>query len=190
MVKKDDTLSLSRLEALREEIASLKGDKAEHEKKATPANVMKTMEELSETLTEFMGAFTEATEEMKLEEKEEDFFEKELKPLHDKLDMVLEQNEKIAKGIIAVANMLNTDIPFIKRMVAGAASSSPAPVMPSRTFESPSFESPRQNFGTMPPPVPSRPKMSEPEPTLSGAPMPPPPRPSTDKKSRFSSLFK
>jgi mevalonate kinase len=83
MAKNDDTLSLERLEALKREIDALKAKKTSsaQDKKATPANVMKTMEELSENLGRFMEAFNEATEEMKLEEKEQDFFLEELKPL-------------------------------------------------------------------------------------------------------------
>lgn len=170
MVKKDEELPFGRIEALKKEIESLKQKKAVS---AKSPDLMESMDKLTQTLNSFMAAFEEATEEMKLEEKEEELFTNELKPIHEKLDQVAEQNEKIAKGIIAVANMLNSDIPFIKRMVSGPMK--------------PSFESPRQSFGAMPQPqMFSAPK---PEPRLTGAPMPPPPK-LPEKKSKFSELFK
>lgn len=175
MVKKDD---LDKLSALRAEIEALKLKRPDSKPKPTPDNIMHSMEKLTTTLNDFMQTFEEATEEMRLEEKEEELFIRELKPLHEKMDKIVEQNEKIAKGIIAVANMLNSDIPYIKRMVAAG----PGPKVPQ-------FEAQRPTFGSMPtPPRPSAPRPTS-GPRLSGAPMPPPPKPPV-KKNKFSELFK
>ncbi len=168
MAKKDD---FDKLQALKSEIEALKAKRPASKKKATPGNVMESMEQLTSTLNEFMQTFEEATEEMRLEEKEEELFINELKPLHDKMDKIVEQNEKIAKGIIAVANMLNSDIPFIKRMVAAG----PGPKKP--VFEAPKF-------------APMHRSAPRPGLKLTGAPMPPPPKPDEKKKRKFADLFK
>ncbi|MFA5141662.1 MAG: hypothetical protein WC471_01675 [Candidatus Woesearchaeota archaeon] len=181
MAKDEEALPFEKLDALKREIEALKLTKtAVSKKKASPENVMDTMEKLATTLQDFTQTFEEATEEMKLEEREEELFIKELKPIQDKLDQVVEQNEKIAKGIIAVANMLNSDIPYIKRMVGNMGASS-KPQM--------SFDMPKQSFSPMPPPSFSAPRPMESKP-LTGAPMPPPPRLPEKKKKSFSELFK
>ena len=176
MVKKDD---LDKLTALRAEIEALKEKRPTQRKMtATPDNVMESMDKLTSTLNDFMQTFEQATEDMRLEEKEEELFIKELKPLHEKMDQIVEQNEKIAKGIIAVANMLNSDIPFIKRMVAAGPGQ-----------KKPVFEQQMPQFGTMP--LPQRPMAPKPMMPLTGAPMPPPPKPKIpEQKKRFSDLFK
>lgn len=175
MVKTND---LDKLQALKNEIEALKSKRPISDKKSSgPTDVQESMEKLTETLNNFMQTFEQATDEMKLEEKEEELFINELKPLHDKMDKIIEQNEKIAKGIIAVANMLNSDIPFIKRMIGANA----GPVKPI-------FESPRPQFGSMPQ-IP-RPGAPKPGPKLTGAPMPPPPKFGEPQKKKFSDLFK
>lgn len=180
---KEEALPFEKLDALKREIESLKLAKtcstAAKKKTANPENVMESMEKLSETLQNFMQTFEEATEEMKLEEREEELFVKELKPLHDKMDQIVEQNEKIAKGIIAVANMLNSDIPYIKRMVSNIT------IKPAGGFES------KPAFSSMPSPMQfSAPRPPMEQKPLTGAPMPPPPKLPERKKKSFSELFK
>jgi len=175
MIKSD----IDKLEALRDEIDLMKSRRPESKSKVPEQkDVTASMEKLTETLNNFMKTFEEATDEMKLEEKEEELFIRELKPLHEKMGIIIEQNEKIGKGIIAVANMLNSDIPFIKRMVT-----------PSSGGNRSMFEPQKLNFGEMPQMQrPMAPRSME-SPNLTGAPMPSPPRPG-DNKKKFSNLFK
>ena len=96
-----------KIEALRNELAKLKGERKADAPQST--NVLDAMQNLTETLDHFMELFQSAIEEMKIEEREEELISTELKPLHEKLDQILDQNQKIAQGVVALADMLNRD---------------------------------------------------------------------------------
>jgi len=64
---------------------------------------------LSESMDNLTGLFQEAAEQMKLEERESELIGQKLDPLFLKIDDLIEQNKKIAKGILAVADMVKED---------------------------------------------------------------------------------
>jgi hypothetical protein len=102
--KEYELVSHSKIESLRDELDQLRSVKG---KKPSHVDVLSSMHHMTNTLERFMSMFEEAVDEMKAEEKEEEIFLKEIKPLMDKLDQVLEQNEKIAQGVVALADMIN-----------------------------------------------------------------------------------
>ena len=53
-----------------------------------------------------MGLFKMAGEELKLDEKKKEVVSEKIDPLLKKIDVLLEQNQKIAKGIVAVADLV------------------------------------------------------------------------------------
>ena len=75
---------------------------------ATPSGneLTQSMNKLSVHLESLLGLFKEASEEMKKEERDSESVVKKLDPLMEKLDMVVEQNKKIAKAILAISDMV------------------------------------------------------------------------------------
>lgn len=93
-----------KIEALRNELSRMK---TEHKPldKANSGELMESISNLTETLDHFMQLFQNAIEEMKIEEREEELIVTELQPLHEKLDLIIDQNQKIAQGIVTLADM-------------------------------------------------------------------------------------
>ncbi len=97
-----------KIEALRSELARLKGERVH-------SDPSEAMLRLTETLEHFTELLQGAINEMKLEEREEELIATELRPLHDKIEQLLDQNQKIAQGIVAIADMLSRELPMLKR---------------------------------------------------------------------------
>ena len=139
-----------KIEALRNELAHLKGERKATEPQSR--DVLEAMQNLTETLDHFMELFQAAIEEMKIEEREEELIVTELRPLHEKLDQILDQNQRIAEGIIAIADLIKNmkDIP---KPIAPAMPQFPPPG---------SRIPPRQQFGSLPPlpPMPRLPPLN------------------------------
>ena len=74
---------------------------------ASMQQLQESIERLSTNLANILSVFEEAAEEMKLEDKETEVIAQKIDPLMDKLDAVIEQNKKIAQGVVAVADMIN-----------------------------------------------------------------------------------
>ncbi|MBI4441662.1 hypothetical protein HY639_05830 [Candidatus Woesearchaeota archaeon] len=101
-----------KIEALRNELSRLKSERTpEH---PHSRDVMQSMDKLTETLDHFMELFQSAIEEMKIEEREEELIVTELRPLHEKIDQLIDHNQKIAQGIVAIADMLNRELPSLR----------------------------------------------------------------------------
>lgn len=66
-----------------------------------------SVDTLNDSIIKLINIFREASESMKFEEEEQDLIEKEIAPMADKVDKVLDQNKKIAEGIVALADMIN-----------------------------------------------------------------------------------
>jgi len=66
-----------------------------------------SMDNLNDSINKLLNVFKEAGESLKLEEEEQDLLEKEIAPMADKVDKLLEQNKRIAEGIVALADMIN-----------------------------------------------------------------------------------
>ena len=64
------------------------------------------MDTLSKSMNELVKIFKTASTQMDLEERETELVSKQLGPLMERVDLLIDQNKKIAKGIVAIADML------------------------------------------------------------------------------------
>ena len=137
----------------------------------TTKRLQVSIDDLALKIDRLTAIFEEAGHEIKTEEGGLTFQEK-MKPLFEKMNKVLEQNSEIAKGIVAVADLVN-------EMKSGPGASAPAPAnMPGPatiTPAPPAFPVPPKPGMIAPPPLP-RP---------AGAPLPPPPAPPKRKGGFF-----
>ncbi len=76
---------------------------------ATPQgqDLLAAVNSLSTTINDLTGMFKEAAESMHEEEEETHGVGEQLKPLVEKVDMLIEQNKKIARAIIAVSDKVD-----------------------------------------------------------------------------------
>lgn len=65
-----------------------------------------SIDNLNKSLNVMLEVFKQAADDMKLEEHEAETIGKQLGPITEKLDMLIDQNQKIAKGIVTVADMV------------------------------------------------------------------------------------
>ena len=114
----------------------------------TPAgeNLQESIDNLSTSLNGMMSLFKEAADDLKIEERDTQIVSKKLDPLMEKVDTLIEQNQKIAKGIVAVADMVKEKLAAIEEKTEpkreekpslpplGAA---PAPPMPEPSMGEP-----------------------------------------------------
>ena len=123
----------------------------------TTKKLQVSIDELAMKLDRLTAIFEEAGHEIKTEEGGLTFQEK-MKPLFEKMNKVLEQNSEIAKGIVAVADLVN-------EMKSGSMAP-PLPEEPKEEKRKPTFPLPGKPGVITPPPRPPP-----------GAPLPPPPAP-------------
>jgi len=100
---------------MRQELSELK-KKAANVDPSTglPKQTLSSLENLNRSINSLLGLFQTATEELKLEERDETLVAKQLKPIAEKVDILLDQNEKIAKAIVAIADMVKEKVGVIK----------------------------------------------------------------------------
>ena len=130
---------------------------------STGKELLETIKELNTNISNLFNLFREAAEEMKLEESEAKMVAEKMKPMMQKFDTLIDQNEKIAKGIVAVADMVKEDVkkklrPLPFRMAV-------PPQRDDSEFAVPSLSSgsrPIPPFGSMPPPLGVPPDASSP----------------------------
>lgn len=133
--------------------------------------LLSSIETLNERISDLIEIFKEASDQAKMEGHEEEHLMKRLDPIENRLEELGQQNEKIAKGILAVAEM-----------VSKAPKPAPRPMMAPRPL------APMPRSAPMPAMAP--PKL----PPMGGAPvmvppgMPPPPK--KEKKGLFAGLLK
>jgi hypothetical protein len=108
-----DILPRNSLEKLKSDLDTLKkktsGEGSE--------NMVKSMEELKGSINNLLEMFKQASEEMKLENAEQIGVEKKLGPLTKKVDMLIEQNQELAKGLVVVADMVKEHFPKLEHEV-------------------------------------------------------------------------
>ncbi|MBW2996925.1 hypothetical protein KY349_01140 [Candidatus Woesearchaeota archaeon] len=152
-------------------------------------NLQSSIDNLNKSLNVMLEVFKQAADDMKLEEHEAEAIGKQIGPLSEKMDMLIDQNQKIAKGIVAIADMVKEKLEEI-----GEKTEAPKPRLP------PLGGGPRP---TPPPsymPPPGAPPITEPEgmepaglpPMAPPSPMPPPgiPPEGGEKKSILGGLMK
>jgi chaperonin cofactor prefoldin len=70
-------------------------------------SLLEEIQKLNENISSLIEIFKEAGEMVKAEEREADVIVKRIEPIEARLDTLAAQNEKIAKGILAVADMVS-----------------------------------------------------------------------------------
>ncbi len=70
-------------------------------------SLLESIEKLNENIEVLIQIFKEASEQVKAEERESDVIVRRIEPMEKKLDELSDQNQKIAKGILAVADMVS-----------------------------------------------------------------------------------
>lgn len=104
---------------------------------------------LNQAINDLVGIFKEASDQMKLEDKETDIISRKIDPLFEKLDLLIDQNQKIAKGIVAVADIVSEHLPRVAPQVQRPIAH---PARPMPRMVPPSMPGPR-----LPPPGPLQP---------------------------------
>jgi len=137
-----------------------------------------SIEKLNENIEQLIEIFKEASDQMKAEERESEVIIRRIQPIEQKLEELSEQNQKIAKGILAVADMVSEreqPKPMPKPMLPPMQRPQMPPMQPRPMSQMPpmQMQSPR-------PPM---------QPQSMQTPMMPPP-PSKEKKSIFGFIKK
>ncbi|MBN1502719.1 hypothetical protein JW930_04185 [Candidatus Woesearchaeota archaeon] len=97
-----DLLPNNDIDKITDGLAKLKkGSGNEHE------TLVRSMNSLTGSINSLLGIFKEAAEDMKMDEHDSVLLGDRIDPIMEKLDKLLEQNEKIAKGIVALADMID-----------------------------------------------------------------------------------
>ncbi len=163
-----------------EEVLKLKRDVEQIKKNPFQAyatdDFIESVNNLSKAINSLINLFSAAAEEMKLEERETETIGRKMDPLFAKIDMLVDQNQKIARGIVAVADMLSTGKPAWREEQPAPVQQQmqPRPMM----MQGPSGPMAPQRMPSMAPQMGQRPQMgppSVPAPPSPGMPMPPMP---------------
>jgi len=164
-----DLVPHSELHKLEDEIDELKKDP-----KSAPNSMGQSMDDLSGSLKSMISIFKEAKDELRIEDEEKELLSKKIDPMISKLDNLLDQNEKIAEGILSLADMIKK----LEAKVDSIDSKGPDVLRPSAAPQpSPQPQPPQPTFPSMPPPQqpPAQPPQFPPQqppqqPPMGGAP--------------------
>jgi len=72
----------------------------------TISSLKESIDSLNSSINSLIKLLRDATEELKMEEHDSEVVDKKISPILGKIKSLEEQNEKIARGIVAVADML------------------------------------------------------------------------------------
>jgi len=156
-----------RIKELEKQVRNLKSDPLGAS--AEGSAMKESMDNLSKSMSGMVNLFKDASDSMKLEEKESDIIAQRIEPMAEKIDTLIEQNKKIAKGILAVADMVQEFMDKAKEEERHKHDELPRGPPPPRMEPNPSPRpmsfnpQPVPPGGIIPPPMPSAP-----------GPMPPP----------------
>ena len=156
--------------ALKKEIDRLKKDPLGESEQGE--NLQGSIENLSRSLNTMLEVFKQAAQEMNLEEHDTQLVSKQIGPINEKIDNLIDQNQKIAKGLVAVADMVKEKLdalsskPVVAEKTLPPLSGGPAPIAPP-----PGPMPPGQ--APMPPPMGAQPPTGMPPP-MGAAGTPPP----------------
>ncbi len=143
-----------RVKELEKQVRSLKADPIGSSASGTA--MKESMDNLSKSMTGMVTLFKDAAEAMKMEEKESDIVTQKIDPLAEKIDTLIEQNKKIAKGILAVADMVQEFIEKEKSAPKPVVQLPPGPAPPTMAAR-PMAPQPGQAPPGMAPPRPGAP---------------------------------
>ena len=127
------------------------------------SDLITSMNNLTKAINSLIELFQKAAEEIRLEDRSSEAIVKKVEPLFEKIDMLVDQNKKIAKGIVAVADMLEAkqeEKPMQPQMQQQQA---PYPRQP---MYGPAPMPPYPQMGGYPQPQPLMPRPLPPQPPL------------------------
>ena len=170
-----------------EEVNKLKSDMEKLKKNPLQSygsdDLIEAMSNLTKAINSMTELFKTAAEEMKFEERETETIGRKMDPMFSKIDMLLDQNQKIARGVVAVADMLSekpapSPAPRQETTISSPSMGMQMPQRPMAPMQGPSGSmSPQRMAGNNPPMVgqgPMPPGMARPPMPPSGMPAPPP----------------
>ncbi len=121
--------------ALKKELDNLKKNPLEGSESGE--NLQASIDNLNKSLNVMLEVFKQAADDMKLEEHDSETVVKQIGPITDKIDTLIDQNQKIAKGIVAIADMVKEKLEEIERAsskrlppLEGGPAPRPAPMGP------------------------------------------------------------
>jgi len=147
-------------------------------------DLIASINELRNAINNLLELFKTAAEEIKLEQRESETIAQKLDPLFSKIDEIVEQNKKLAKGLVAIADLVSEiksgkQAPPVQQKPVSPQALTPAPAITQKPLP------PIPSTAIMPKPLPPPPiaKISPTQPTeqTKGAPLPPPPAPQKKK---------
>ena len=130
-------------------------------------NLQSSMDNLSKSINNMIDMFRVASEEIKLEEKEDELVSNKIDPLLAKLDAIIDQNKKIAQGMVAIADIVKEQR---ENSSPSAQKSASEPMGISKRAPSPMSPPPSMSRT---PPMPPPPSFARPNFSGSMGPMPP-----------------
>ncbi|MAE42583.1 hypothetical protein CMO93_02335 [Candidatus Woesearchaeota archaeon] len=131
-----DLMPHREIEELKRQVKELKT----RSDKSSSKEIVNSLERLTKSMDAMLKLFTEAAKDVKSEEREES-------KIGHKLDAIIDQNKTIAKGMVAVSDMVKN---FVEKQGHGPASA-PRPA-------------PRPGFQPLQPPQPPEPDFQQPPP--------------------------
>ncbi len=126
-------------------------------------SLLEGIEKLNENIEQLIEIFKEASDMMKAEERESDVIVKRIQPIERKMDELSDQNQKIAKGILAVADLVSSreeqrpQRPMMPPPMQKPSMSMQRPAMPQPQMQRPMMP-PMQQSMLPPPPMPAKKK--------------------------------
>ncbi|MBI2129202.1 hypothetical protein HYU07_03090 [Candidatus Woesearchaeota archaeon] len=86
--------------------------------------LMNSVNDLNRSVGGLLELFKSATDEMRLEDKDQDLAVRKIDPILEKLDKVIEQNKLIAEGLVSISDMIED---FISKQ-GGSKPQAPPPI--------------------------------------------------------------
>ncbi|MFT7615666.1 MAG: chromosome segregation ATPase [Candidatus Woesearchaeota archaeon] len=125
-------------------------------KKANSKEMTTSIDQLHGAIDNLMKMFSKVNEDLTLEEREERVIKSQLKPITDKLNKVVDQNEIIAKGLVIISEHVDnlvTDVTEIKKRISELETTvaTTHTQQPEQTHSwTPNFSNSNQSVGTNP----------------------------------------
>jgi len=111
------------------------------------SSLKQSIDNLNNSINSLIKLFREATEQLKIEEHDSEVVDKKISPVIQKITTLEEQNEKIARGIVAVADMLKEkqaprvpQQPMIKPAMPPVQQLQPQLMKPEPLFQAPAVK--------------------------------------------------
>lgn len=99
--------------ALKKELERIKKNPLEGSESGE--DLQSSIDNLNKSLNIMLEVFKQAAEDMKLEEHDTGMVSKQIGPINEKIETLIDQNQKIAKGIVAIADMVKEKLEEIEQ---------------------------------------------------------------------------